>query len=238
MSTHIVSEPARQGSEAPAVPFDLYREVHKGLRFALFDLTVAVGRADCRASSDRTEVIARTNAVIRLLHAHHGHEDAFIRDLIEIHAPALAAIVDEGHLETDQDLLEIELLVERLATCAPELRVAVGLDLYRYLALFAARYVAHMALEEGSVMEALRDAMTFDELFAVEIAIRSSVAPPLMVEFMAVMLPAMTPDERTDMLGGMQAGAPAEIFELFRSAAETILSADEYAVIAARIGVA
>ena len=72
-------------------------------------------------------------------------------------------------------------------------------------------------------MQALRDAFSIEELFACEVAIRSTVAPPLMVEFMGVMLPAMTTGERTSMLGGMKAGAPPEIFEIFRAAAAAAL---------------
>jgi hypothetical protein len=56
--------------------------------------------------------------------------------------------------------------------------------------------------------------------------------------FMGVMLPAMNPDERTAMLGGMQAGMPPGVFGVFRGAAESILGADDWAVVAARIGVA
>jgi hypothetical protein len=232
-STVPVTEP-----QAPPIPFDLYREVHKGLRFALFDLTVAAGRTPCATPAGRDDVVRRTRRVIALLHAHHHHEDDFIRDLLGLHAPKLAPMIEEGHLETEQDIIEIELLLERLSSCADADGVAVGLDLYRYLALFTSRYMAHMALEEGEVMRALRAAMSFDDLFAVEIQIRANVAPPLMVEFMHVMLPAMTPDERVDMLGGMKAGAPAEVFELFDAAARSILSADDYAAVATRIGVA
>lgn len=218
------------------IPFDLYREVHKGLRLALFDLTVAAGAADCADPSERAAVVAHTERVVALLHAHHGHEDAFIQELVQEHAPRLAEIVESGHVETEHDLVELDDRLARLAAATGGAAVAAGLDLYRFLALFTARYLAHMALEEGAVMEALRDAMTFGQLFEVEMRLRGSVAPPLMVEFMAVMLPAMNPDERTAMLGGMHAGAPAEVFGLFRAAAEAALPAEDFAVVAARIG--
>lgn len=218
------------------IPVDLYREVHKGLRLALFDLTVAAGAADCADPSGRATVVAHTERVVALLHAHHGHEDAFIQELVQEHAPLLAEIVESGHVETEHDLVELDDRLARLAAATGGEAVAAGLDLYRFLALFTARYLAHMALEEGAVMQALRDAMTVGQLFEVEMRLRGSVAPPLMVEFMAVMLPAMNPDERTAMLGGMHAGAPAEVFGLFRAAAESALPAEDFALVAARIG--
>jgi hypothetical protein len=85
-------------------------------------------------------------------------------------------------------------------------------------------------------MTALRDAMSIGELFEVDMALRSEVAPPTMCAFISVMVPAMNLDERTNMLGGMQAGAPAEIFELFRSSAEAALFPSDYEAVAARLG--
>lgn len=236
MTIDTTTAPVPQELLDSPIPFDLYREVHKGLRLALFDLTVAVGATDCATLDGRGDVVARTERVVALLHTHHGHEDAFIQELIQEHAPLLAEIVESGHEETEHDLVELDDRLARLAAATGGEAVAAGLDLYRFLALFTARYLAHMALEEGAVMQVLRDSMTVGQLFEVEMRLRGSVAPPLMVEFMAVMLPAMNPAERTAMLGGMHAGAPAEVFGLFRAAAEAALSPDDFAVVAARIG--
>jgi hypothetical protein len=56
-----------------------------------------------------------------------------------------------------------------------------------------------------------------------------------MCVFLRYMLPAMNPDERAAMLGGMKAGAPPEIFELFWSVAEDCLPAEALATVANRI---
>jgi hypothetical protein len=53
---------------------------------------------------------------------------------------------------------------------------------------------------------------------------------------MRSMLPAMNPDERTSMLGGMKAGAPPEIFNIFWATAADVLSPAQLAVVANRIG--
>ena len=104
--------------------------------------------------------------------------------------------------------------------------------------MFVATYLAHMALEEGGVMEALRTAMTTAALFDIEVGIRSRVAPPLMCDFIHVMAPAMNVDERTSMLAGMAAALPAEVFELFRGAVEASVTPAAYKAVAERIGVA
>lgn len=231
------TDPVAQLAAAP-IPFDLYREVHKGLRKALFDLTTAVGAADCESAVDREAVVAHVHRVVDLLHTHHGHEDTFIQPMVDAHAPTLAAMIESGHVEVDADIVDLELAAEKLAGAAGGGAVAAGHALYGRLALFTATYLAHMALEEGGVMEALRAAMSLGELFDVEMTLRGSVAPPTMCDFIAVMVPAMNPAERTNMLGGMHAGAPAEIFETFRSAAEAALTGDDYAALARSIGLA
>ncbi len=221
-----------------SLPFDLYREVHKGLRRALFDLTVHIGAADCADAVQRRTVAERTRALVANLHHHHRHEDLFIQPVLVAADPTLAAIVDAGHVETEDGITAIELQVERLERSSGGDAVTIGLDLYRRLALFTAEYLAHMDLEEGRVMEALREAVSDDDLIALEMELRGSVPPPTMCDFITMMIPAMNPDERVAMLGGMHLGAPAEIFELFRAAAQAALRAEDYQTLAARIGIA
>lgn len=227
-----------EAPDAPQLPLDLFREVHKGLRRALFDTTTAIGAADLRSADERDAILDRVDALIALLHHHHAHEDTHIQPHLVGCDPALAAVVDEGHRETDEGILELEQDAHRLRLAAGEGAVVAGPDLYRRLALFTAHYLAHMALEEGGVMDALRSGRTDDELLAVEMGLRGAVPPPLMCDFIAVMVPAMNRAERASMLGGMHAGAPAEIFELFRASAEAALTQEAYAVLAGDIDIA
>lgn len=69
-------------------------------------------------------------------------------------------------------------------------------------------------------------------------ALRASIPPDKLLTFSAVMLPAISPEERTAMLGGLRAGAPPEIFEEVRRTAERVLEPDEYRTVAWRLGLA
>jgi hypothetical protein len=224
--------------EAAPIPYNLYGEVHKGLRHALFALTEAAGSLDAADAEARTDLAARVTATVELFHSHHAHEDDFVKPLLDEAAPELSSIVDAGHEVIDQ-------LLDGLGRRAAELEQSTGADavvaslsLYYELATFTARYLDHMAFEEGDVMTALRSAVTTAELFELDMALRQSIDPVTMCRFITIMAPAANPDELTAMLGGMKAGAPAEIFELFRSTAEAALAPDAYAVVAGRIGLA
>jgi hypothetical protein len=224
--------------EAAPVPYDFYREVHKGLRRSLFDLTAFVGSAACEDADERAEIARRVHGLVAVFHSHHAHEDDFIQPLLKGHAPELAAEIDAGHHDIDEDLADLEQLADALTSLEGGTAVAAGLELYRTLASFIVTYLAHMEIEEGPVMTTLRDAMSTAELFEIDMALRASIAPPKMCEFITVMVPAMNADERTNMLGGMRAGAPAEIFELFRATAEAALTPAAYGTVATRLGLA
>src|SRR5579884_2203236 len=111
------------------IPFNLYRDVHKGLRYALFELVTAVGSTDCADPQARGAAVDRVHAVIRLLTEHHDHEDSFLQPIIRANAPALAAALEEGHAEVEHDLVEIELRTDRFAMSAGPEATMAGLEL-------------------------------------------------------------------------------------------------------------
>jgi hypothetical protein len=180
-------------------------------------------------------LVTHVHGVLGMLNGHHDHEQEHIQPMIAERAPRLAALVDEGHTETEADMVEIEMRTDTLAGAARRDAVVAGWDLYGYLTMFTARYLAHMGLEEGAVMETLRESASLEDLLAVQVVLRGSVAPPTMCEFLKVIMPAINVDERTTMLGGMHAGAPPEVFELFRSTAEASLLPAQYKEVADRL---
>ncbi len=214
---------------------DLYREIHKGIRFAMFHTTLHAGRVDVGDADDVEHLLERCTDLVELLDLHHHHEDAFVQPLVLAHAPDLALVVDAQHADVDGGLATMRLLGERLATASHVARDGVAHHLYLHLTRFTATYLEHQLFEETEVMPVLCGAVPVSELEALHAGIRQSIAPDVMVEAMSVMLPAMNVSERAAMLGGMSM-APAPVFEIFRSAAESALGADEYATVAARIG--
>ena len=58
-------------------------------------------------------------------------------------------------------------------------------------------------------MPALERAIGVEAVVAIHLAIVGSIPPDEMAETLAIMLPAMNVDDRTELLGGMQADRPA-----------------------------
>lgn len=211
---------------------DLYREVHKGIRPALFELCAAAGALDPGDPASRDAFVVRFAEVEQMLTLHHGHEDS------EIFATLIATTAP-------QFLSEMEAAHESIVATIAALRravIAVGDgggdadELYDRITAFVVDYCSHMAFEEHEVMPALAAASTFDDLLAVQIGVRTTALPAEIALFMRWMLPAMNPGERSAMLGGLKANVPAEVFDLFWATAADVLTESELASVAERIG--
>lgn len=215
--------------------YDFYRQIHKGIRLALFHTTLRAGSIDV-ADADAIDAFLEVHrSLLGLLRSHHHHEDDFVQPLLEEHASALALTIAAQHGDVEHAMARLERRGEPLASVARAGRAAAAHNLYLDFGRLTSAYLAHQLVEETQVMPALRAAMPTDELVAVDLAIRGSLPPEEMAEVMTYMLPAMDVEERTEMLGGM-AMAPPEIFALFQAAAQAALNADEWAQVACRIG--
>ena len=74
--------------------------------------------------------------------------------------------------------------------------------LYIELASFTSEYLAHQDLEERLVMPALEQAIGVEAVIGIHGAIVGSIPPDQMAQALALMLPALNIDDRTDLLGG------------------------------------
>ena len=92
--------------------YDFYREIHKGIRYAMYHATIEAGRVDVTDADQLEAVLAGVTDVFDLLHLHHHHEDVFVQPLIEAHAPDLAVIVAAQHIDVDDGIDHLEELTE------------------------------------------------------------------------------------------------------------------------------
>lgn len=219
-------------------PWDVYREIHKAMRFALFGVTTLAGNTDHADDAGVANLLAEWSDVKLVLAGHHGHEDEFCDHLIAAHAPDLRDELEAAHRASDATIEDLDAQAAAIGKAEAADRWPLLRAFHLDLADFTAAYIAHLRFEEDRVMPALNAALDNDALEAVTNQIRGSVPPDDMCVFIRYMVPSMNFSERLDMLGGMHAGAPPEIFEMFRAAAEACLPADEYAAVATAGGFA
>jgi hypothetical protein len=217
------------------VPFDLYRDIHKAIRVALFEVVAEAGRLD---PSDRPARIAhagRVRDLVRFLVFHADHEDRSVEHAIQRVLPdrAEAIAVEHAVFERRMDNL-IELADLAFDTDRTDDRAAVH-HLYLELAAFTSSYLAHQDMEERVVMPALWNALGLEPLLAMHADILQNISPDDMGWSLSMMLPAMNVDDRTEMLHDMRAEAPPEAFAGVCALASEVLETPDHIALMARL---
>jgi Hemerythrin HHE cation binding domain len=216
--------------------YDFYKDIHKGIRGALFSVTTTAGSLDPSDAAARADVADRVRGIGHILDMHAEHENEFVVPLLEAHAPELADVVHVVHPELDRRVEDLRGLAAEVQGGA-RARAAVH-TLYLELASFTSAYLEHQHFEERRCMYALADAISVDELAAVERQIIASVPPDEMPASLAIMFPAMNVDDRVEMMVGMREGMPLGVFAGVCALAESVLTPEAWSATAARLAIA
>ncbi len=231
-----ITEPNRTTTPLRPVVVDLYRDIHKGIRSDLFAVTERAGNLDPSDRAARADLAAHVSRVVPLLVTHAEHEDAHVQPALERHLPDLASQIDSDHHRIEARLGDLAAWAGETAATPGDAREAVR-RLYLELASFTSAYLVHQDLEERLVMPALEAAIGSDATLGIHQAIVGSIPPEELASSLAVMLPAMNIEDRAELLGGMQAGAPAEVFTGIWGLAQSVLEPRDVSSLATRLGV-
>jgi Hemerythrin HHE cation binding domain len=229
---------AQTTSPSPAsLTIDLYRDVHKGIRAELFALTAEAGRVDPHDAAARVAVAAHVHALVGILDAHAGHEDAAIQPVLEKELPNLAVRVQADHHLLEDRSAELRTVADGLLHTPGRSQAAAVHQLYLQLAGFTSAYLGHQDFEERTVQPALAEAIGAQAVMDIHGAIVSSIPPDQMAAALAIMLPAMNVDGRAELLGGMQANAPQQVFEGIWGLSAAVLAPADQTAVAMRLGI-
>lgn len=194
------------------VVFDLYRDVHKGIRHGLFAVTESAGRVDPFDGAATAALRSRIEALLHLLDVHAAHEDEFLDPVIGRHLPTLAAQLRREHERLDVLTAEIRRQLPALVAVDGADRRMAQHRLYLGLAEFTAEYLRHQATEEVEVLPALNRAAGVPELVEANSALVAAITPDDLAAYMSLIVEAASPLDLADLYGGMRAGAPADAF--------------------------
>jgi len=215
---------------------DLYRDIHKGIRAELFAITSEAGSFDPSASCDWVALADHVGSVERLLSDHAGHEDTFVDPVLRELEPNLAEQIETDHHRLDALFARLSELSTIGGSASLDDRRRIAQLLYLDLSDFTSEYLRHQYVEERVVMPVLESHVGFDEILGIHQAIIGSIPPDQMAASLAFMLPAMNVDDRTELLGGMKAGAPPEAFAGVVGLARSVLVPAEFSKVATRLG--
>ena len=218
------------------VTHDLYRDIHKAIRTELFAVTMEAASLDPSLGIARAGLAAHVREVVAFLVDHAEHEDAAIQPVLERELPDLAARVEVDHETLEARMDDLVAMAEEAA----QLDAAdAGHRIHRVhlaFASFTGAYLEHQDVEERVIMPALEEAVGVEAVVGIHQAILGAIPPQEMAKSLALMLPAMNVDGRTELLGGMREGAPAEVFEGVWSLAGSVLDPTDLTAVARRLG--
>lgn len=159
---------------------DIFTNVHKGIRRALFSACLALGRAgDDAAQGDAAR--ARLREALRFV-AHHGeNEDLLLLPLLAQHAPEIFERIQAAHVRVQAAL---DALTAALETASPS-------ALYARTCRFIALYLEHMDEEEHELEPAIRRALSVEQLAGFGRGSVERTAPADQRMMLSFMLPAM-----------------------------------------------
>jgi hemerythrin-like domain-containing protein len=218
--------------------FDLYRDIHKGIRAELFAVTAEAGSLDPADTAGRAALADHVAFVADVLQSHAEHEDEVIQPALEVHLPDQAEAIEAEHAALDAIVASLRAQGRDVVEGRPRSERQDVQRLYLELGRFTGRYLTHQDMEERQVMPALERAVGTEAVIAMNEAIVSGIPPDEMARSLAFMLPAMNVDDRAELLGGMQAGAPPEVFAGVWSLTGSVLAPADRAAVATRLGLA
>jgi hypothetical protein len=221
----------------PGVTVDLYRDIHKGIRAELFAVTAEAGRLDPYDAAARVAVAAHVQALVGILEAHAGHEDASIQPVLENEFPDLAARIRADHELLEGRTAELRTMADDVVVTPGHAQATALHQLYLQLAGFTSLYLGHQDVEERTMQPALAQALGPQAVMDIHGAIVSSIPPDEMAAALAVMLPAMNVDGRSELLGGMQANAPRPVFEGIWGLSASVLAPADHTAVAVWLGI-
>ena len=192
--------------------YDMYAQIHKGLRSFMMHTLEKLGRTDPRDASESQEALDALRALLGLCRTHLEKENAFVHAALEARRPGSTAKIALEHVHHERSIAALEEAARELEQVADEARAAAALALYRALALFIAENFEHMHVEETAMNALLWEAYDDAELAGIERAIVASIAPAQATLVARWMLPALDSAERAAKLALMQANAPREAF--------------------------
>jgi len=218
------------------VAFDLYRDIHKGIRAELFSVTAQAGHVDPADRCGRAALAERVRDVRDVLILHAEHEDTEITPVMQTVLAHLATRVEAEHTALEARLDQLQAMADDAADAVTDEHRFATHRLYLELASFTSAYLAHQDVEERIVMPALEAAVGVDAVIRIHTAIISSIPPAQMATSLAFMLPAMNLEDRFDLLSGIRHGAPPEAFAGVWGLAQSVLAPSDTSALADRLG--
>jgi hypothetical protein len=203
---------------------------HKGIRYAFAQITMKAGSIDYANPEQVADLIDQVTEFGDLLEEHAHLEKEYILAALAARVPGSADHDEQDHiaLEELQSVLMSKLENLQEPGLSPQEANARGYAFYQDFSKLHAAHLEHMLEEEQVTQALLWDHFSDEEIMGLHFQIVSHIPPDKMLAWMQYIMPALNHAERSQLLKGMQMGAPAEFFELVMARTKSALSEEAF----------
>ncbi|MCW3073039.1 MAG: hypothetical protein JWP69_108 [Flaviaesturariibacter sp.] len=205
--------------------FNIFNQIHKGLRALLFDTALCLQQTDFTNEVEAEEALNKVRETVLLFDEHAHKEDKYILPAISDFEPSVMDCFEKEH---EKDIMLSNQLTASVETffllTSPTERVMAGQKLSIAFMEFTIFNLQHMAKEEDLINTILWRYYSDENLVSIQHQIVLSTTPWLMDFYSKWMLRGINNAEATCWLQSVQQTAPEVVFQTLYSKAQTELS--------------
>ena len=207
----------------------LFEAAHKGLRSALSQFSLLLGKCDFNNSLDVIRLHTLGKDLFMMLSSHANDENSIILAELEAKIPGSSKHDMDDHEKLERDQGAIEMLLDDIKELNTKGKDALGMgaELYIKFSKFHGEYLLHTVEEETVTQRLLWENFTDPELHTMRGKIIGRFTPEAFEKWQSYIMPAITQNDLLMMLGGMKANAP-EQFTRLMVMAEKFLPQEEF----------
>jgi Hemerythrin HHE cation binding domain len=203
---------------------NIFNQIHKGLRAALYDTAIALQCADFRAEQEAEEALSKVKEVVMLFDEHARKEDLFILPAIVSFEPSVADAFEQEHV-TDAALSnQLNLFIDQFNNLLKaEDRVLAGKRINIAFVAFLVFNLQHMAKEEDVLNQILWRYYSDAEILQIQQRIVQNTTPWHQDFFSTWMLRGINHAEAAVWLRNVERSAPEIVYQtLFTKAKQEL----------------
>ena len=189
---------------------NIYGFPHKGLRIGLSQLSMLAGNTDYSDPESLERLKSLTGEIVTLLDLHVHSEEDVVLPALEKRVPGSTAENVEEHEQLEAEVHAFDTQLKNITTdSTPD----SGASFYEAVYNFHSKYLAHMTMQESEMNPLIWANFTDEELMGWHGQIMSTLTPDQVMMWFKYIIPALNPFERTMIMGGFSANAPAEFVQ-------------------------
>lgn len=207
---------------------DVYTKVHKGLRKALFELSLTAGNTDCTNDESLVSLAKGYHEVIKFLEEHSKNEELFQLPFLERKFPGLTKSDNKQSEIIKSKLKLLKRSFNNLVFSSANDRKLKGDVFYHILNEFIADYLILMKDEELETTSLFSKHCSDEEIISAFKNILDNTSPQDMMIMLKYIIPALSHSERVELFTDIIHCAPKPAFNSVIVLAQSILPVEEW----------